>query len=195
MGHVVARPFALARLPTSIELDRQNIVEPAYRTFVVIPTLITSTNGVRALLADLEVRYLANADPSLHFAVLSDFADSETEHTPSDDDLVEAASAGIHDLNARYGDGSENRFYLFHRHRVWSEGEQKWMGWERKRGKLHEFNRLLAGARDTTFRTVIGDESVLPHIRYVITLDSDTVLPRDAAARLIGPLAHPRHDV
>ena len=110
---------------------------------------------------------------------------------PGDDRLLEAAIKGVEELNARYGEPETDRFYLFHRRRLWNPVEDKWIGWERKRGKLEEFNRLLRGARDTSYIVATADPAFLSTVRYVITLDSDTQLPRDAARRLIGTALHP----
>ncbi len=176
------------------KLDLSKGVPPEYRTFVVVPTMLTSPAGVKNTFDHLEVQYLANADPNVHFAVLSDFADAGVEQTPNDAEVIEAATAAVRELNARYGDGREDRFYLLHRKRLWNEREGKWMGWERKRGKLSELNRLFAGARDTTFSTVVGDTGVFASVRYVITLDADTILPRDTARKLVGTLAHPLNE-
>jgi cyclic beta-1,2-glucan synthetase len=164
-------------------------IPPEFRTMVVVPALITSISGLEFLLEHLDLRYLANRDPNLHFAILGDFADAPHEHMPEDDALVEAAAQGIQRLNAKYerADG----FYFFHRRRLWNPSEGCWMGWERKRGKLEEFNQLLRGASDTSFYIQIGDTQILPHIRYVITLDADTELPMQVARRLVGTIAHP----
>ena len=91
----------------------------------------------------------------------------------------------------KFGAGHADRFFLFHRDRQWNVREHAWIGWERKRGKIEEFNRLLRGATDTSFSTQVGALDVLPSVRYCLTLDSDTRLPRDAAKRLIGIIAHP----
>jgi cellobiose phosphorylase len=158
------------------------------RTIVVVPTMITSARRVEELVDDLEVRFLGNRHDNLYFGLLTDFADADAQSLPGDDVLLAQARDGVDELNARYGGG---RFFLFHRERRWNSAEGRWMGWERKRGKLVEFNRVLRGARDTSFVVTHGDLTVLPTLRYVITLDSDTHLPMDAAARLIGTLAHP----
>ena len=163
-------------------------VPPELRTMIVVPTMITSERRVAELVDDLEVRFLGNRQDNLHFALLTDFADADAQSLPADDGLVAKAREGIDHLNARYGAG---RFFLFHRARRWNAAEQRWMGWERKRGKLAEFDRVLHGAADTSFTVTVGDLAVLPTVRYVITLDSDTQLPMDAAAQLIGTLAHP----
>jgi cyclic beta-1,2-glucan synthetase len=164
------------------------------RTVVAVPALLVNADTVQSLVEQLEVRYLANADGDIRFALVSDWIDAPTEKLPGDDALLTLANERIQTLNARYGplpDGSE-RFFLFHRKRVWNQSENCWMGWERKRGKLHELNRLLRGASDTSFMAV-PDQGlpVPPGVRFVITLDTDTQLPRGTATRLIGTLAHP----
>ncbi|HZM91203.1 MAG TPA: carbohydrate-binding protein, partial [Blastocatellia bacterium] len=157
-------------------------------TLVVIPTIFTSQDTVRALLENIEVHFLANRDPNVYFALLGDFPDALQEDMPDDDELIETAVKGIDELNGRYEPG---RFHLFHRGRKWNQMEGKWMGWERKRGKLTEFNRLLRGAEDTSYIVATADPALMSTIRYVITLDSDTQLPRDSARRLIGTALHP----
>ena len=157
---------------------------------VIVPTLFDSVQRVNDLLAHLEVQALGNLDPHIHFAVLSDFRDDENETSPHDQEILDAARAGIAALNARHADG-DSRFFLFHRFRQWNEREGLWMGWERKRGKIEEFNRLLRGATDTSFAVMVGDLSVLPDVKYCITLDSDTRLPRGVARELIGIITHP----
>lgn len=161
-------------------------VPPHLRTLVVIPTLLTSYQDIDELLDHLEIHFLSNGDGELYFALLTDWTDANTEQTGSDDQLLRTAIDGIARLNLRHG---TNRFVILHRSRLWNSRQEKWMGWERKRGKLHELNRLLRGAIDTSF-IVIGGR--LPDaIKYVLTLDADTRLPRDAARRLVGKIAHP----
>ena len=161
-------------------------------TMVVVPTLFTSIETVKELLEHLEVHYLANQDEHLYFALLGDFGDAMQEEMASDALLLETAIAGMEELNARYSKaGASARFHLFHRRRQWNEGEGRWLGWERKRGKLEEFNRLLRGARDTSFIVSTADTQLLSRVRYVITLDSDTQLPRESARRLVGHITHP----
>jgi cyclic beta-1,2-glucan synthetase len=161
------------------------------RTMVVIPTLLTTVEGIAHLIEHLEVVAIANRDPHVHFAILSDFADAEAATMPDDQALLDAAREGIKALNSRLGGEPGPRFMLLHRDRLWNEREQVWMGWERKRGKLEEFNRLLRGATDTSFTTRVGPADALAGIKYVITLDSDTQLPRDTARKLIGIISHP----
>ncbi len=164
------------------------------RTLVVVPTLLTGHAQIAEQVERLEVHFLANPDGDLRFALLSDWTDAPQENLPGDDDLLAATIDGIARLNRRHGpapDGSE-RFLVFHRRRGWNESERKWIGWERKRGKLHELNRLLRGATDTTFVSTGGRAPIVPSgVRYVITLDADTRLPRGAACRLVGTMAHP----
>ena len=175
------------RLPR-VELD---VVPPAARTMVIVPTLLGSVARVGELLAHLEVQALGNIDPHVHFAVLSDFLDAPAATMPHDAEILEAARAGITALNAKHATAGADRFFLFHRVRQWNERERIWMGWERKRGKIEEFNRLLRGATDTSFAVCVGDLAVLPEVKYCITLDSDTRLPRGVARELIGIVVHP----
>ena len=161
----------------------------ALRSLVVVPVLISNEESIQTNLRNLEVHYLSNSDRNLNFALLSDWEDADSEHGPNDDALLAAAESGIAELNAQYG---ENRFILLHRRRCWNPAQGKWMGWERKRGKLHELNRALRGATNTSF--IRGVENVArlgSSVRYVITLDADTRLPRGSAIRLIGKMAHP----
>ena len=174
-------------------LELREGVPPDLRTIVVVPTLLTSISTIREQIERLEVHHLSNPDGNFIFALLSDWRDADAEQVPDDAPLFEQAAADIGRLNDRYGPAaSGTRFFLLHRRRVWNEGEGKWIGWERKRGKLHELNRLLRGANDTTFVAVDGHPPSLPDgVRYVITLDADTRLPIGAARRLVGKIAHP----
>src|SRR6185503_14180529 len=137
-------------------VDRAQRIPDETRTMVVVPTLLTSVTGVAALLEHMEVLALGNLDPCIHFAILSDFADAESEELPDDAAILAAARAGVEDLNRRFGPGHADRFFLCHRTRQWNSREHAWMGWERKRGKLEEFNRLLRGATDTSFTILVG---------------------------------------
>ncbi len=164
------------------------------QTMVVVPTLLLSETNCAKLLHDLEIRYLANRDRNVFFALLTDFADADAAENPSDA-VLGACVDGIRQLNERYGRefyGSPERgpFYLLHRARRWNPQERKWMGYERKRGKLNDLNQLLLG-RGNWFDTIAGDMSRLLQIRFVITLDTDTQLPRDTAAKMIAGMAHP----
>ena len=170
------------------------------RTLIVVPVLLTTRAAIEEHIERLEIHCLASPEVELYFALLSDWTDAPTERTAEDGEQLEIAATGIARLNHRYGAAAGgDRFVLLHRRRVWSDGQKQWMGWERKRGKLHELNRLLRGATDTTFVDVRGRRPAIPaNIRYVITLDADTRLPRDTARRLVGKMAHvlnrPRFD-
>ena len=171
------------------KLDFKDGIPATFATCVVMPTMLTHPDSASQLVDRLEVHYLGNPDPHLCWALLTDFADAPAEHMPTDEAYVQAALEGIRKLNREYcGDGTE-RFFLFHRGRQWNASQGCWMGWERKRGKLHEFNRLLRGDSGTSISVRSG---ALPFpIRFVITLDMDTQVPREAAMRLVGTLAHP----
>ena len=170
---------------------RERGIPPEGRTAVVVPTLIGSVDAAREAIEHLEVQFLANRDPHVHFALLTDFPDAPTETRPDDGEILAAASEGIAALNANYAIKGESVFYLFHRPRRWNAAEGVWMGWERKRGKLAEFNRFLRGGSREAFSHIVGDPAPLLDVRFVITLDSDTVLPPDAAQLLVGAMAHP----
>ena len=167
-------------------------VPDSLRTLLVVPILIARVDDIAEQVARLEVHYLSNADARLRFVLLSDWVDSDTQTEASDQALLDRARDGIRELNERYAKASAPLFLLLHRARQWNAAQGKWMGWERKRGKLHELNRLLRGATNTSFLDVDNAFANLPKdIRYVITLDADTRLPRGAAKRLIGKMAHP----
>ncbi|HEY7839115.1 MAG TPA: glucoamylase family protein [Terriglobales bacterium] len=176
------------RLP---RLDFSEGVPETARTMVVVPTLLTSAAGVATLIKHLEILALGNLDPRIHFALLTDFPDAATPRVPQDRELVELARAGVEKLNRGDRAGRDDVYFLFHRERQWNPQQQTWMGWERKRGKIEEFNRLLRGASDTSFSLQVGALGVLPAVRYCLTLDSDTRLPRGTVQKLAGILAHP----
>ncbi|HTH48246.1 MAG TPA: glucoamylase family protein, partial [Candidatus Limnocylindria bacterium] len=181
---ILIRPRSLPRL------DFSGGVPSDHRTMVVVPTMLTSAAGIVRLVEGLEVHYLANRDDNVFFGLLTDFRDAPEEHLPEDAALVGQVRAGVEALNAKYPQNGAPRFYLFHRNRRWNEQERQWMGYERKRGKLLELNRCLRGNPPHGFSVVVGDLRALPHIRYVITLDTDTQLPRDTARQLAGSMGH-----
>jgi cyclic beta-1,2-glucan synthetase len=158
-------------------------------TLVAIPSLLFNQEQVRRLVDDLEVRFLGNHDPNIHFALLTDLPDSPVP-AAEDDPLIEYCATLVRGLNEKYASQASGSFMLFHRHRVYNPRERVWMGWERKRGKLMDLNKLLRNEHDS-FPVKLGDLSILPQIRFVITLDSDTELPRGSADRMIGAMAHP----
>lgn len=174
------------------KLDYLQPVSEAHRTLVVVPALMSSVGAVRHVLDNLEVAYLANRDEQIAFGLLGDLKGGAREHEPGDGAIVEAAVAGITSLNDRYeAEHGRRPFVLFVRGRTFNPAEETWMGWERKRGALAELNRALRGASDTTFVHRIGDEEYLSSATFVLTLDADTVLPRDGARKLISTIAHP----
>ncbi|MBT9569254.1 MAG: cyclic beta 1-2 glucan synthetase, partial [Thiobacillus sp.] len=185
--------FVTLTLPPRVlpRLDFSRGIPDDHRTMVVVPTLLTRMEDVDTLLEALEIRYLGNRDPNLFYALLTDFPDAPQETMPDDDAVLAYARAAVQALNDNYRDDRPDIFYLFHRPRVWNPVDRVWMGYERKRGKLEQFNALLRGGAKTAFSEIVGDPGRLETIRYVITLDTDTQLPRDAAYTLIGNLAHP----
>jgi cyclic beta-1,2-glucan synthetase len=187
VNYLVCRLLRPRVLP---KLDFSAGIPADCETIVVIPGMLFRPESASHLAERIELHYLANPDPRLRFALLTDWADAPAEHMPEDEALVQSAVRAVEDLNERHAADGPPRFFLFHRRRQFNSQEGRWMGWERKRGKLEEFNRLLRGATDTSYIVRTGDLSA-QHIRFVLTLDADTVLPRDAARRLIGTLGHP----
>ena len=190
VNRIIVNRLGPATLPG---MDLSDGVPSHFRTMVVMPVLLITRPQVEALIEQLEVHHLASSDGELYYALLSDWTDSDTETAPDDHVLLETAVEGIAQLNARYGPGTAgDRFVLLHRQRMFNPGEGRWIGWERKRGKLHELNRLLRGETETTFIMTGPHAPKVPtDVRYVITLDADTRLPREAARKLIGKMAHP----
>ncbi|WP_386362112.1 GH36-type glycosyl hydrolase domain-containing protein [Xanthomonas campestris] len=184
------RPHPLPRMELRLGIP------PDCRTLVVMPSMLANAEAIDELAAALEVHALANRDAQLYFALLTDFLDAPEASQPADASLLARAAQHIERLNERYADAHGDRFFLLHRARQWNAGERCWMGAERKRGKLEALNRLLC-AEDVAlqaaaeFLQVQGDVTALVHVRYVITLDSDTQLPRDAARALVGAMSHP----
>jgi cyclic beta-1,2-glucan synthetase len=183
--------------PSSLpRLDFSSGIPAEHRTLVAVPTMLINPANVSSLLEGLEVRYLANRDENLHYLLLTDFADARTEHTRNDDVVLKLAVEGITALNRKYACKDHptkegNVFHLLHRARTFSPKQGVWMGHERKRGKLKALNLFLRTYDRSTFDVVVGDLSKLSTIKYVITLDTDTLLPRDAARELAGTMGHP----
>ena len=189
LATVIVAPKPLPRLDFSLGLPASE------RTLVVVPCMFGDIATVDALVEGLEVRFLANRDAHLHFALLSDDLDADQQTLPGDAAVLAHAAALIAGLNQRYLADSPapggDRFFLFHRPRTWNAGEGRWIGEERKRGKLAALNGFLRGAGTGAFQQIVGRTEVLANVRYVITLDTDTRLPRDAARAFVGTLAHP----
>ena len=192
---LLATPRPLPRMDTA------GGIAPHARTLVAIPTMLTDTGNVEALIEALEVRFLANRDPYVHLALLTDFPDAAEETLPTDAPLLQLAQTRINELNQKYrrtddaAEGHESAggdpFYLLHRPRRWNPRQRAWMGYERKRGKLGDLNALLRSNARDRFSLIVGATQVLSQVRYVITLDTDTQLPRDSARQLVGTMAHP----
>ena len=182
---LLVKPHLLPRM------DFAKKIPAEFRTLVAIPVMLTSEEAIENLVESLEVRFLANRNGNLHFGLLTDFMDAAQETLPEDKSLIDLAKRRIEELNKKYGREKEDLFFLFHRPRHWNPQENAWMGYERKRGKISELNSLLRGSSNERFSLIIGDQSIFPQIKYVITLDADTQLPLGSAWKLIGTMAHP----
>ena len=177
----VARPMPLPKL------DFDEGISPEAKTIVVVQNIFSDMESVTKACELLEIRAIGNQDENLHFGILGDLCDAETEVTSGDVGIVNRARELVAALNVRYGP----RFFMLFRRRQFNPAEGNYMGWERKRGKIEEFNRLLRGAEDTSFNVIIGELEPLKSARFVITLDSDTQLPPGTASKLAGTIAHP----
>jgi hypothetical protein len=171
------------------KMDYSDGIPAESRTLVVVPALLMSREQMERAVRDLEIRFLGNRDANLHFGLLTDPPDAATQFDKRDELAPECARL-IEDLNKRYAHERKGTFFLFHRDRTFNTSEKVWMGWERKRGKLLDLNNLLLGKGDN-FSTVAGDRAQVAGVKYVITLDADTQLPRDSGRTLVGAIAHP----
>jgi cellobiose phosphorylase len=185
LSTVLVTPHPLPRMDFSEGIPEES------RALVVIPTMLTSAPDIEDLAEALEVRFLANRDGNLYLGLLTDFRDAHEETIPEDEPLLRLARKRIEELNEKYSDSKSDAFFLFHRPRRWNPQERVWMGYERKRGKLSELNSLLRGGSGDRFSLVVGNTAVLSNVKYVITLDTDTQLPRDSARQFVGAMAHP----
>ncbi len=182
---LLAEPCLLPRMDFSKGIPEQ------YRTMVVIPTVLNDATGIDDLVEGLEVRFLANRDVNLSFALLTDFKDAKQQTMAEDEPLLQLVKNKIIELNRKYERPVNDTFFLFHRPRRWNAHDKIWMGYERKRGKLSELNALIQGNGKDCFSNIIGEESVYTSAKYVITLDTDTQLPRDVAWKMAATMAHP----
>jgi len=185
LATLLATPHLLPRM------DFSGGIPPESRALAVIPSVLTSPQSVEDLVEALEVRFLANRDEYLYFGLLTDFRDAHEETLPEDEPLLRLAQKRIVGLNEKYRGPKADTFFLFHRPRRWNPREHIWMGYERKRGKLAELNSLLRGASRDRFSLIVGGITVLSNVKYVITLDTDTQLPRNSAWQFVGAMAHP----
>ena len=182
---LIVRPHLLPRMDFSARIPDES------RTLVIVPSMLSNLQSIEDLAEALEVRFLANRDENLYFGLLTDFMDADEETLPGDQALLELAKKRIEELKKKYDNGTRNLFFLFHRPRRWNEQDKMWMGYERKRGKLSELNSLLRGNSKDRFSCIIGSLADLQQVKYVITLDADTQLPRGAAWKMIATMAHP----
>jgi cyclic beta-1,2-glucan synthetase len=173
------------------KLEFKEGITEEFATFVVMPSMLDRPRSAELLCERLEIHYLANPTSQVRFALLTDFGDAPHEEMPGDQSLIEDALSRVRALNQRYAADGPDLFFLFHRRRQWNPAQNCWMGWERKRGKLSEFNRLLRREKGTSYAVSSADPAELPATRFVITLDADTQMPRDTVGRLVGTLAHP----
>jgi cyclic beta-1,2-glucan synthetase len=182
---MLVNPFPLPRM------DYSKGIPPESRTLVIVPSMLLNNQNIEELTEALEVRFLANQDKYIHFGLLTDFKDSDHEKLEEDDHLVQLVSRKVSELNEKYPAENGDTFFLFHRPRKWNPYDKIWMGYERKRGKLSDLNSLLRGGPKELFSVIVGNTQFLREIKYVITLDTDTQLPRDSARQFIGTMSHP----
>jgi cellobiose phosphorylase len=185
---IISNLYSPVLLP---KLELRNGIPEGHAAFVITPALVTGPEQAKELVRQMEVCYLANREANLYFAIVGDYRDASSETTDTDKGIIDAVLKAVGILNEKYAAGRTPVFYYVHRRRKFNSSQGRWMGWERKRGAIIEFNRLLRGGHDTSFEVISGDMSALPRIRYVITLDADTCLPMGAAKRLIGAMVHP----
>jgi cyclic beta-1,2-glucan synthetase len=185
LAMLLAHPHPLPRMDFSLEIPTES------STLVVIPTMLMSTQNVEDLVESLEIRFLANRDNNLHFGLLTDFCDAHEEMTSEDDALLRLARQRIEELNDKYRGTKGGTFFLFHRPRRFNPEELLWMGYERKRGKIAQLNAFLRGGAKDCFSLIVGITEILSNVKYVITLDTDTQLPRNSAQQFVGAMAHP----
>ncbi len=185
LATILVNPELLPRM------DFSEGIPSGSRTLVVVPSMITSPENIDDLIEALEVRFLANSNENVYFGLLTDLKDAEKETLPEDELLTGLARQKIEYLNEKYRGSSGDSFFLFHRPRLWNGRERLWMGYERKRGKLADLNSLLRGGPEGSFSLIVGNTEILSSIKYVITLDTDTQLPRDSARQFVGAMAHP----
>lgn len=181
----IFRPFRFPKLELGEGIPEE------FSSMVIIPTLLPNEKRVIELLGQLETFYLANREEHLYFALVGDYKDAVQAEMPDDDKIIKTALDGVKELNRKYTCGGKDIFFYFHRHRQYNDRQRKWMGRERKRGAIIEFNSLMLGNGRTSYTITSTKPGELPKIKYIITLDADTNLPMGAARRLIGTMSHP----
>jgi cyclic beta-1,2-glucan synthetase len=186
--YLVTRSVTPRPLP---KLSFEEKVPEGLDTLVTVHTIFSNTSSIQKSIDGLEVRFLANEDPAFTYILMADLPDASSEDTPIDEEIIGIAKDGIETLNIRHASPGKPRFCLFFRRRLWNPSENRWMAWERKRGKIEELHRFLLGDDNTTLQLIVGDASQLRKTRYIITLDSDSQLSRDVAKKLVATIAHP----
>lgn len=172
-------------------LELEDGIPEGLSTIIAVPALLQDAGRVKVLLGNLESHYLSNREENLYFALIGSFRDSDTANRKDDDKIIETALRGVSDLNKKYAKKGQDKFYFFHRKHQFNGQNNKWFGWERKRGALIEFNNLVLGATDTSFCYSSCEVPPFSNVKYIITLDSDTILPIGMAKKMIGTMAHP----
>lgn len=173
------------------KLDLEKGIPEEFSTFVVIPTIVKEKEKVAELMNKLEIYYLANKSKNIYFALLGDCSSSSSEKEKQDEELIQEGIRKAEELNQKYSkDENFPKFHFIYRKRLWNEKEGKYLGWERKRGLLAEWNEYLLGKKENTFLVNTMDKQQVPDIKYVITLDSDTDLVLDSALKLVGAMGH-----
>ncbi|MFH1073507.1 MAG: glucoamylase family protein [Candidatus Firestonebacteria bacterium] len=174
------------------KLDFSAGIPDEFRTVVAVPTMIFSKKNIEALLEKMEIEYFSNKDKNIYFALLTDFSDALSRETEGDNELLFHVKNGIEELNKKYQEERKSIFFLMHRFRKWNESEKAWMGYERKRGKLAEFNDLIRGReKPGSDNIVVGERDILKTVKYVVTLDTDTHAPLDSVRKMAAAIAHP----
>lgn len=184
--------YSIIVKPTLLpKMDYSNGIPEDKKTVVAIPSLLLGLDEIETLVEAIEIRFLANKVKNVFYVLLTDYRDAKREILEDDDDLLNAAKGKIEALNLKYAGNGNDIFFLFNRPRIWNQTEKVWMGYERKRGKLAALNAFLLNRDKTPFNAIVGNTDMLVNTRYVLTLDSDTQLPRDAVTKIVATIAHP----
>jgi len=172
------------------KLDFKDGIPDEYKTIIIIPTVLPNVNRVKSIFNQLEVNYCANKNKNIYFAILGDFIDSKQEFMGNEEEIIKTGLELTKELNKKYSK-NEDIFYYLHRKRIYNPAQEKWMGWERKRGAIYEFVELIRGNLDTNFIILSSDITPLKNAKYIITIDADTIMPIGSAEKLIGTICHP----
>lgn len=168
----------------------QDDIPEKYACMVVMPTILESKEKTKEMMRRLEVFYLANQSKNLYFTLLGDCTTSSKEEEKFDKEIIQTGKELVEELNQKYPDEQYSKFNFIYRKRTWNSKENAYLGWERKRGILTQFNQFLLGDAHPTFLYNSMEDEKIPKIKYIITLDSDTELVLDSAKSLVGAMAH-----